>query len=164
MKSIDRIILILKMVCCALFVIIIGVTFAQVVARYLYGKAFFWGEELAIYSMVWLTFLGSVVVTNEGAHTRITFFVELLPKPAQKYVRCFANLLCIGFLVGLASTCAGTVEVAMRSYSAGLRVPMGVLYVAVPVSGILMIVYFLLHIYKELRGQSMDSGEGGETV
>ena len=41
------------------FFVLVVVTFAQVVFRYLIGYSLYWSEEAARYLFVWISFLGS---------------------------------------------------------------------------------------------------------
>ncbi|MEA4815330.1 Sialic acid TRAP transporter permease protein SiaT [bioreactor metagenome] len=158
MKILDGIIRILRALCCFLFVLIIVVIFAQVIARYCFNSAFHWAEELSMYSTIWMVFLGSVIVTDERAHTRITFFVELMPKKAQKYINTFASLLCIVFLIFMMYYSKDTMAVGMKAYSSGMRIPMGAVYISFPIGGILMCLYFAVNIIKDFSKGNLDEG------
>lgn len=160
MKILDGIIKILRALCCFLFVVIVVVIFAQVVARYCFNSAFHWAEELSMYSTIWMVFMGSVIVTDERAHTRITFFVELLPKKAQKYINALASVLCIVFLIFMMYYSKDTMAVGMKAYSSGMRIPMGLIYISFPLGGILMCLYFAANIIKDFSGKSIEEGSG----
>ena len=162
MKVLDVIIKVLKAICCALFILVITVIFAQVIARYCFNSAFHWAEELSMYATIWMVFLGSVIVSDERAHTRITFFVELMPKKVQRYINAFASLLCIVFLIFMMYYSRDTMAVGMKSYSSGMRIPMGAVYISFPVGGILMCLYFAANIIKDFSKRNL--GEGSEDI
>ena len=159
MRFLSGIIKGIKLVCAALFVLVTVIIFMQVISRYCFNMSFHWVEELAMYSIIWLVFLGSVVATHEKAHTSITFFVDHMPKKVQKYVNALSSALCIVFLIVMMVYSHNTLLVGMRSYSAGLGIPMGFIYLSFPVGGILMCIYFALNIIQEF---STERGEDEE--
>lgn len=134
--------------CTILFIVMTSITFFQVVGRYVFGKSFFWAEEMARFSMIWIAFLGSAVAVSERAHTRIDFFINLLSPRIRKYVEIFDATACLIFIVVVSYNSIGMVKITMRNLSTGLRVPLSIIYIALPVSGILMILYFIIQIYQ----------------
>ena len=129
-----------------LLIEMVAVIFFQVVSRYCFGIAHFWAEEMAVFSMIWLVFLGSVIAESRNDHTRITFFVNLLPGGLRRYVNSFSDFLAI-----LTVKSGDVIAIAMKNISTGVRIPMGVVYLSLPVGGILMSLYFLADIVKNFR-------------
>lgn len=148
LKFLDKIIKGIQWICMFLLIEMVAVIFFQVVSRYCFDIAHFWAEELAVFSMIWLVFLGSVIAESRCDHTRITFFVNLLPVKLRAYVNSFSDLLCIIFLTVLTVKSSSVITIAMRNISTGVRIPMGFVYLSLPIGGILMILYFLADIYK----------------
>ena len=139
------------------------ILFVQVIARYLFGKSIYWAEELAVYSMIWGCFLSAAVGVAEKSHTRIAFFINLFPKAVVKVATVLVEAACAAFSVLLAYHSLSVVEITMKAVSAGLRIPMGVVYVSVTVSAALMALFCLMNIVEELRGFARP-GERGEAA
>ncbi len=57
------------------------VTFAQVVARYVFNYSFVWALELVTYLFAWLIFLGMAYGVRVGAHIGVDALVKTL-RPA----------------------------------------------------------------------------------
>jgi TRAP-type C4-dicarboxylate transport system permease small subunit len=53
----------------------------------------------------------------------------------------------------------GIVKISMRNLSTGLRVPLGFIYIALPVAGVLMTLYFLLQIYHLINDNKQEEVE-----
>jgi hypothetical protein len=70
----------IELILVVLFIVMVVAIFGQVVARYVFGKALFWAEELGIYTMIWSCFLGTAIAVRKKAHTNVSFFVNLLSK------------------------------------------------------------------------------------
>ena len=62
----------------------IAINFANVLGRYLFLAPIIWAEEIMIYIMVWMVFVGSVLVTWDGHHLKMDFFSIMLPSPAKE--------------------------------------------------------------------------------
>ena len=159
MKVLEKV---LKSLCVVLFVEMAIVTFMQVVSRYIFGASFFWAEELARFSMVWIAFLGAAIAIAHNSHTNINFFVNLLPKTIKKYVEIAQDLACLFFVVCVIFYSWPIVSITMKNLSTGLKIPMGLVYISLPVSGFIMILYLLLRLYFKFttRGKSI----GGEQL
>ena len=52
----------------------VAICFANVVARYFFGFALFWAEEVMVFLTIWGVFLGLVAATYEGAHLNMDLF------------------------------------------------------------------------------------------
>lgn len=68
----------------SLILVGIAINFANVVGRYLFLAPIIWAEEVMIYIMVWMVFVGSVLVTWDGHHLKMDFFSIMLPSPAKE--------------------------------------------------------------------------------
>ncbi len=149
---------ILNCMCVILFIEMAIVTFAQVVSRYVFGISFFWAEELARFSMVWIAFLGAAIAIAHNSHTNINFFVNLLPKTIKKYVEIAQDLVCLFFIVCVIFYSWPIVNITMKNLSTGLRIPMGLVYISLPVSGSIMILYLLVRLYFKVNCKEANAG------
>ena len=61
--------------------------FTNVVGRYVFGWTILGADELQIFVMVGMTFLGAVVVTWRNQHLRMDVLVRLSPEPVQSLLR-----------------------------------------------------------------------------
>ena len=151
MKKINTLTKVIEAIVAALMVFVTLLTFVQVIRRTLFSSVFPWAEELAIYSMVWITFLGAVLCLRHSEHTRIDAFINLFPHKIRKWIEVFDLVVCFAFMSLLSYH---TIELMrnMGHYTfAAARVPMYCVYSCVLVSGILMIPYFVLLIVQKIR-------------
>ncbi|KQX61879.1 hypothetical protein ASD06_15130 [Angustibacter sp. Root456] len=73
---------------------IVGVTlFVSVVLRYLSGASLPFATELPTFLFPWLVCSGIVAAAGAGGHLAVDFFVERMPKVAQRVVRTLMWLL-----------------------------------------------------------------------
>lgn len=135
-----------KVIAVVLLIVILGVTFAQVVARFVFGSPFTWTDELARYSYVWLTFIASAAVMSQRGH--IT--VEVGDSKMPRRIRLILNM--IGMLVVVVA-CAmltfGSVEFLEHrasGSSTAMGIPMALFYGVVAAGLLLIGLHALINI------------------
>lgn len=129
------------------------IVFIQVVSRYVFGSSIFWAEEFARYSMIWIAFLGTAMGIKEDAHTKIEFFVNLLPLSLQKVVNVINCVLCIIFVGVISYFAIEMMAFTMQTLSPSLRIPLGLIQMILPISSVLMIIYLIGQIVKSIKMQ-----------
>lgn len=133
------------------------VVFAQVIFRFVLKAPLPWSEEVARYTMVWITFLGAALAIEKWAHPRVEVFVNLLPVKIRIPVHILAILLSCVFYAIIAYYGAMFVTSSIMQPSAVMRIPMGYVYVVIPVSGLLLVLNSLVEIQMLLKAKR----EGG---
>jgi TRAP-type C4-dicarboxylate transport system permease small subunit len=121
-----------------LMMVIVVVTL--VVGRYVFGIAFFWGEELARYIMIYMAFLGGAVALRTDAHPRLTVFVGMLPRSAQRVI---GAIMCILLAVTLVILLYQGLDVALnegRMRTPALRIRYFWIFLAVPIGAAGMLI------------------------
>lgn len=145
--------------CTILLTLMVIVCFIQVINRYVFGQAFFWAEELTLYALIWTTFLGAAIAVRQEAHTRIDFFVNLLPPKGVKIMNLIANFLCLIYVLTISYLSITVVKMGLRIISIGLQIPKGIAFLALPVGGLLMATYLALRIIEQIRSfNTIDEG------
>jgi TRAP-type transport system small permease protein len=77
-------------ICLALMV---GLVFANVIARYGFDSGIVVAEELSRFFFIWFVFLGAVVAMREHAHLGVNSVVRRLPPAGQKLCFVLSTLL-----------------------------------------------------------------------
>jgi len=130
---------------------IAAVVFLQVVFRYVLRQPLFWSEELPRYLLIWTTFLAAALAQKHEAHINITLFVTRLSRRLHDGLRILANLIILGFLGVLVYSGSLVTSITAHHRSTALQIPMGIVYLALPVGSALMMLYLLLQIVRDLR-------------
>jgi TRAP-type C4-dicarboxylate transport system permease small subunit len=104
---------------------IVAINGANVVARYFFGRAFSWAEELMLFLMILGVFSGAVAVTWRNLHIRIDTLVDRLPPPIRRATMLIASLASIAILgiVTLASFRLVSLLQSMDQRSDALNAP-----------------------------------------
>lgn len=69
------------------------------------GAALFWVDELAIYAMVWMTFLGASAALHYGHSVAITIMTDRLPGAARHAVAKLVDVIVLGFALAMLWFC-----------------------------------------------------------
>lgn len=86
--------------CAALLVLAeIGVLIAGTAARYFFNNPLTWTDELASLLFLWLAMFGSVIALRQGAHMRLTTFINKMPPAMRSWMEVFAMALAATFLL-----------------------------------------------------------------
>ena len=114
---------------------------AQVVCRYLLETSLTWSEEASRYLMVWITFLGGSIAFKRGMHTGFDALVRSLSSGARRAARLVTLFTIAAFLVivGLKGTQLALFNMAQRSPA--MKLPMGIVYLAIPAGCLFMLVH-----------------------
>ncbi|NBC66337.1 MAG: TRAP transporter small permease subunit [Bacteroidetes bacterium] len=124
-------------------VLVVDVTW-QVISRYLLGEASSFSEEVARYLLIWIGLLGSSYAYRKKMHLafdlftdkakgRVKFWMELV---IHTFIICFSVVVLVfggWYLVQL------TWE--LNQLSASLQISLAYVYFALPLSGVLIVIY-----------------------
>ena len=124
----------------------------QVFSRYILANPSSFTDELARYLMIWVGVLGAAYVAGKGNHVAITYFSEKFSSANQKKVQTFINLTILTFAI-LGMLMGGVrlvyITLVLEQLSPALKIPLGVVYSVIPISGILIIFYKILDLKKQ---------------
>ncbi|WP_258725908.1 TRAP transporter small permease [Cellulomonas sp. NS3] len=141
----------LRAVCVTLFALLVVLVTWQVLTRLVLSEPSVWTEEAARYVFIWLSLIGISIATGEKADVAIDYFVQKAPLAAQRVLEIVAYLATLSFAL-LVMVWGGWAN-AMQNWNQAnpvLPVSAGVLYLAVPVAGVLVTFYLLLHLVQTL--------------
>ena len=123
----------------------------QVASRYLLDDPSVFTDELARYLLIWLVLLGGAYFTGQNAHLSLNILETKLGPEAQRRLQIFINLLI--FLFGLSVLVIGGARLVYISFhlgqsSSALRIPLGFVYLVVPLSGLLIVYYSIRQVLR----------------
>jgi TRAP-type C4-dicarboxylate transport system permease small subunit len=92
-QAFDRIARVIEVTLALAFIFAVLLNFANVVGRYLLGLSLLGADEVQIFIMVAMTFLGAAVVTRRNLHLRMDVLVRFLPAGARVALRVAEQVL-----------------------------------------------------------------------
>lgn len=125
----------------------------QVFSRYLLASPSSFTDELAGFLLIWVGVLGAAYVDGRKEHLAIDILVQRAAPVRQRRLLFIIHSLI--FLFALSVMVLGGVVLMYTRFvlqvkSAALQLPLGFVYIVLPVSGLIIMFYEVLHIL-ELR-------------
>lgn len=157
-KKIDKVVSkTLFYICSSLMFMMALIIFAQVIARYVIGKSLVWSEELGRYIFVWVSFLGMAAAIPKGSHVALDLLVNKLEGVGKRMLIIFNNILVT--LFGIAMTYGGCqlVELGSNQTSPTLKIPMQIIYIVIPISGLILVYYVISQTIQMFHESSLDT-------
>jgi C4-dicarboxylate transporter DctQ subunit len=135
------------------FIAAVLLNFVNVVERYLFGRSILSGDELQIYMMIVMVFLGAAVVSWRRQHLRMDVLVDALPAGLHAVVRIFEFLVAV---VLSAFVCWESAQYAADMYKLGrlsdmAQMPMWLPHSAVALGFGLILIVTLWRGFTALR-------------
>ncbi len=137
-------------------VIIMGLLVAnvtwQVISRYLLNAPSSFSVELARYLLIWVGLFGSAYATGKKAHLAIELFPQKLARRSPEKKRkldIFINTviaLFSFFVLIIGGTRLVYITLSLNQLSPTLNIPLGYVYLCLPISGLLIIFYNVAEI------------------
>jgi TRAP-type C4-dicarboxylate transport system permease small subunit len=124
----------------AISVLMVAVTLAQVIFRYVIAAPLPWSEELARYCFVWIVFLGGAVGLSRGFHLGVDIFVNMLPERPRIALEALVTVMIAGFAGTVIYASLPVINMNMFQRSPALGVQMSWIYIAIPISMCLIVV------------------------
>lgn len=122
----------------------------QVASRYLLNDPSGFTDELAGFLMIWVGLIGAAYATGKGLHLAIDILHESAGPATRKRLDLIINLLIAFFAITVLMTGGGRLvylTMFLEQKSANLEVPLGYVYLAIPLSGLLIAFYALHNIF-----------------
>jgi TRAP-type C4-dicarboxylate transport system permease small subunit len=125
-----------------------AVIIANVIARFVFNYGLVWSDEIARYSLIWITFIGSAVLVRFGQHIAIDILEAKMPEKLRHFSHFITHIIIT--IVAIILIWQGITQV-VRQYvqvSPATGLPVGIVYIVIPLSGLYMLIYALNNILK----------------
>jgi TRAP-type C4-dicarboxylate transport system permease small subunit len=136
-------------------VILIGI---EVLFRYALANALSWPEEVAGILFTWFTLIGTVLVTRSGEHIEFSSLLVRLPPGVNKALGVFNQLIIGAFAVFM--VIYGYNYAMMFTFEKTPAAGINLLWLnfALPVNGLLILLYALWNILKIIAHGPAEAG------
>jgi TRAP-type C4-dicarboxylate transport system permease small subunit len=149
-RTVDAIDRVARVACYLLVATIACVMMAQVLFRYVLNSSLQWAEELSVYALVWLVFLGSVTLVRGWKHITITAFVNLLPFRASAWCFVAAKLLSVIFILVLVYWGFQLVSLSVHANSPSMGFSTRWVKVSIAVGAVLMALFAVNEMMRDI--------------
>ena len=125
----------------------------QVASRFIVGHPSSFTDELAGYLLIWVGLLGAAYVTGQRQHLAIDLISRKMSEKGQLRLQIFINTLITLFAI-LVLIIGGSNLVFITFYlnqiSSALQIPIGYVYLVLPISGLFIIYYAVSDIFTAI--------------
>ncbi|MCD8352495.1 MAG: TRAP transporter small permease [Planctomycetaceae bacterium] len=140
-----------------------GLVLLEVVSRYAFNRPLGATQELSVMCMVWIAMLGTATAIKSRSHVSITFLVNALPPLGRRVAGLVSNLVMLALFYLMVSYGWTVVVRGMRQASTVTGIRHGYVALAVPVCGILCLLYLLdMMVFRRTRIEAASDSEPSE--
>jgi TRAP-type C4-dicarboxylate transport system permease small subunit len=135
----------------AILAVMTGAVFLQVVLRYVFRTGLEGLDEVPRYLFVWLVMIGAAAAMERGEHTALVYFRDRLSPGGRAALSLLTTALAMLLFLSMIRSSLVLVPNAHLQTSAGLGLPLGYVYAAVPVGAVLILVPMAGRLAAALR-------------
>lgn len=123
----------------------------QIVIRSATSKSLLWVVDFSQLLLVWIVFLGATVALYRKEHLLIDYLKEKVSKKVSAYIDIITRILFLIFIIVISYNGIKVVEIRMSIDYVILGWPTGLAYLAIPVTGVIMILYLFHALYESIQ-------------
>lgn len=124
----------------------------QVFTRFVLNNPSSFTDELSRYLMIWVGILGAAYISGRRMHVAIDLLPTKLNKEGQIKLKIIANSIIILFCLFALIIGGGRlvyITYILGQYSPALQIPIALVYLVIPLSGLLIIYYKISDILNK---------------
>lgn len=137
-----------------LVLLVMLITCAEILMRYLLNRPIFWATEITEYSLLFITFLGSAWLLGKDGHVRMDLLVNALNPKARTFAEMSASI--IGTVISLVFFWYG-VKVTWANFQqhtvipSTLEPPFYLVLAIIPIGSLLLAIQFLRRAFGDFE-------------
>lgn len=151
---------ILLTLCCAALAAMVIIIFAQVICRFGFNFTPYWTEELTLIIMIYTGFMGAAVAYKKRLHINLQFFLMSLSIGYRKKAQFFIDFILLVFSVYSIIYGWQLTEKTMNQFNPALGWPVGTSYLAIPISGVIFLIFTIEKIMDDFSNSKIETREG----
>ena len=150
-KALDSL---LTFLCVFIFAAMVVIGTYQIVVRYFFNSPSTVSEELLTYSFTWMALFSSALVFGKRDHMRMGFVADKLSGKKKMVLDVIIEILIFVFtMIVLLFGGVSITKLAFAQVTASLGIPMGAVYLVIPISGVIILIYNILNIIDIIRAK-----------
>jgi len=159
-RSGDRLTRAIELVLGIAFVSAVAINFVNVIDRYFFGYAFLGADEVQIYIMICMAFLGAAVVTWREQHLRMDVLVRCVPVAVQRLVHALEAII---FFIVAVFVALESFLYAAKMFILGQTSDMARIPIWLP-NGAIVVGFALMAVMALYAGAKSACGRRSETL
>ena len=141
---------VIRIICIVLFAFMVIIGTYQILVRYIFNSPSTVSEELLTYSFTWMSLFAAAYVSGKREHMRI--LADKLSGKNLTILNVVIEIITIAFaLIVMVYGGISITSLSMTQKTASLGIPMGYIYIVIPITGIVIAVYGILNVTDLIR-------------
>lgn len=129
---------------------VFGVTFAQVLCRYVFKSPLPWSQDILRLAFTYLIFWGAAWCVRDKIHLNVDVLLTALPKSIAKVLEILINVVLCGFFLFLIIYGFQFAKTGLSQTTSYLPLPMTAYYCSIPSAALLMLYYMLQNLGRQM--------------
>jgi TRAP-type C4-dicarboxylate transport system permease small subunit len=120
-----------------------------VFTRYFFADQSSWTDELARFMLIWVSILGAAYISGKNAHIAIDLISASMSLKARLRMEILTGMIISLFVLAIFLVGGARyiyISFKLGQTSAALEIPMGYVYLVLPIAGIIIIYFKILGI------------------
>ncbi|MGI9548026.1 MAG: TRAP transporter small permease [Flavobacteriaceae bacterium] len=150
----DKIDRILEYILVGLFSLMLASVIWQVFSRFVLGVPSTITDEISSFGLIWVGLLGAAYATGKSLHLAIDLLPGKIVQKRQLWFNGFVYMAIALFSLLVLITGGGRlcwVTFLLQQKSAALEIPLGFIYLVLPLGGILILYYSIDQFWQEIK-------------
>lgn len=142
-----------KFVAAILAILVVDVLW-QVISRYVLSSPSSFTDELAGFLLIWVGLFGAAYVAGKNEHLAIDLMLQRSGPARRKFLEIFISICIVLFsftVLIVGGTWLVYTRFALDVKSAALQIPLGYVYIVLPISGLLIVFFTIDNLSQFLK-------------
>lgn len=149
-KAFDKFAEMERYICCFFLIILVAITFLQVVMRFLFNSPFSWAEEVTLMFLVWFGYLCMAVDIYDDSHAALYFLYNKMPPVMRKGADLIRHGLLTWLFVLMIKYGWIITKLNLAKQQPATHMSQAWLFAPLIVGGVLMCVYAVFNFVRTL--------------
>lgn len=137
----------------AMLAVMTAIIFWQVFSRFVVGSSLAWSEELSRFLMIFMIFIGASIALRGNELISVELLLERLAGTSRKILVIIIQLVSIVFFIILIKYGYAMAESFSNQKAPSLGVSMQIIYLSLPLGGVLMLINSIACMIEEFVGK-----------
>jgi C4-dicarboxylate transporter DctQ subunit len=142
----------ISILCGVLLILMVSITFIQIVCREIFNFSLYWSDQVSQYCMMWMVLFGSIWLTRQDQH--INTKLKLHQKLNKRLIGLIDGILALVTVSCVAIvTYQSVIFVSQQWVMESISLPwlkMGYVYIALPFAMLELCIFYLKSFFKNL--------------
>lgn len=140
---------IIEVILVILTIIMVVAMSSNIFLRYVMHRSPIWASELTTFLFVWIVFLGVSILSKREEHIAFEFIFNSRHKSVRTFAKISMRLVTLIIAYLFITQGYKLAVMSMEQVSLDMRFPMGIVYLVIPICGVLMGIHIVANFIRD---------------